>query len=218
MYFIFHLLLFNFQGPSGKLFLSRSSPSLHTRLRYYTISRSVCQGVLQKFFQLFQAARCLSKFRLILSVNPRRFPFEEAQLLSTRRSLFPFALRDLYIISYLFEFVKRFFKSFLSFFEVLSEALTSVLDATYILYHILSRLSSGFRKILEILFSTLSRTLCRFARAHSYNSIPYLPRFVKGFFEFFRNIFFIRFFRIISPIFRRSSRFIHIIRPPPLNN
>ena len=41
------------------------------------------------------------------------------KLSSHRRcqSLLPFALRDLYIISYLLEFVKRFFKSFLSFFR-----------------------------------------------------------------------------------------------------
>lgn len=69
--------------------------------------------------------------------------------------LLPFALRDLYIISYLLEFVKRFWKSFSSFFEDLPEALASVLDATFILYHILSRLSSGFSKFLEILFSKL---------------------------------------------------------------
>lgn len=162
----------------------------------------------------------MSKFGLILSVDLRRFLFSR-KLSSHRRcqSFLPFALRDLYIISYLLEFVKRFWKSFLSFLEDLPEALASVLDATFILYHILSRLSSGFRKFLKILFSMLLRTLYCFALAHSYNSIPYLPRFVKGFFEFFRNYFSSSvFYHIIFPIFRRCSRFIHIIRPPPSNN
>ena len=97
----------------------------------------------------------------------------------------PFLCDSLFIIPLSFPFVKRFFKSFLSFFEVLSEALTSVLDATYILYHILSRLSSGFRKILEILFSTLSRTLYCFALAHSFNIIPHPAPDVNPFFDFF---------------------------------
>ena len=125
-----------------------------------------------------------------------------------------------FILYHIFSSLSRGFeKVFQVFFEALPEALASVLDTTFILYHILSRLSSGFRKFLEILFSTLLRTLYCFALAHSYNSIPYLPRFVKGFFEFFRNYFSSSvFYHIIFPIFRRCSRFIHIIRPPPSNN
>ena len=161
----------------------------------------------------------MSKFRLILSVDLRRFLFKEA-LLSSAMSIslsLRFTRPLYYIIS--FRVCQGVFQKFFKFFEALSEALASVLDATFILYHILSRLSSGFRKFLEILFSTLLRTLYCFALAHSYNSIPYLPRFVKGFFEFFRNYFSSSvFYHIIFPIFRRCSRFIHIIRPPPSNN
>ena len=138
MYFIFHLLLFNFQGPSGKLFLLRSSPSLHTRLRYYTISRSVCQGVFQKFFQLFfRTARCLSKFRLILSVDLRRFLFKEAQLTSTMSiSLALRFTRPLYYIissRVCQEVLKKFFKFFSKTLQKLSLPFL-----TRLLYYIIS--------------------------------------------------------------------------------
>lgn len=111
-------LAVQFSRTIWQAFLLRSSPSLHTRLRYYTISRSVCQGVFQKFFQLFFKPLdvCRSSgwsYRLIWGGSFSR------KLSSHRRcqSLLPFALRDLYIISYLLEFVKRFWKSFLSFFR-----------------------------------------------------------------------------------------------------
>ena len=94
----------------------KSSPSLHTRLRYYTISRSVCQGVFQKFFQLFQATRCLSKFGLILPVDLRRFLFTEAQLTSTMSiSLSLRFTRPLYYIissRVCQEVLKKFFRFF----------------------------------------------------------------------------------------------------------
>lgn len=121
--------------------------------------------------------------------------FEEVpfwrKLSSHRRcqSLLPFALRDLYIISYLLEFVKRFWKSFLSFFEALPEALASVLDATFILYHILSRLSSGFSKFLEILFRrpcelfTASLSLTAIIVYHTCRDLS------RGFSNFFEIIF-----------------------------
>ena len=137
MYFIFHLLLFNFQGPSGKLFLLRSPPSLHTRLRYYTISRSVCQGVFQKFFNFFRTTRCLSKFRLILSVDLRRFLFKEAQLTSTMSiSLALRFTRPLYYIissRVCQEVLKKFFKFFSKTFQKLSLPFL-----TRLLYYIIS--------------------------------------------------------------------------------
>ena len=137
MYFIFHLLLFNFQGPSGKLFLLRSSPSLHTRLRYYTISRSVCQGVFQKFFNFFRTARCLSKFRSILPVDLRRFLFKEAQLTSTMST--SLALRFTrplyYIIS--FRVCQEVFQKFFKFFSKPFQKL-SLLFLTRLLYYIIS--------------------------------------------------------------------------------
>ena len=162
----------------------------------------------------------MSKFRLILSVDLRRFLFFKEALPTSTMSI-SLALRFTRPLYYIISsrVCQGVFQKFLSFFEALPEALASVLDATFILYHILSRLSRGFRKFLEILFSTPLRTLYCFALAHSYNSIPYLPRFVKGFFEFFRNYFSSSvFYHIIFPIFRRCSRFIHIIRPPPSNN
>ena len=137
MYFIFHLLLFNFQGPSGKLFLLRSSPSLHTRLRYYTISRSVCQGVFKSFSTFFQATRCLSKFRLILSVDSRRFLFKEA-LLSSAMSIslsLRFTRPLYYIISSRVcqEVFQKFFKFFSKPFQKLSLPFL-----TRLLYYIIS--------------------------------------------------------------------------------
>lgn len=131
--------------------------------------------------------------------------FEEVpflrKLYSHRRcqSLSPFALRDLYIISYLFEFVKRFFKSFLSFFRspFRNSCFCSWRDLYIISY--LMPFVKWVLKNLEILFDSF-RCSCElfycFALAHSYNSIPYLPRFVKGFFEFFWNYFFHPFFTI----------------------
>lgn len=131
--------------------------------------------------------------------------FEEVpflrKLYSHRRcqSLSPFALRDLYIISYLFEFVKRFFKSFFKFFSKPFQKLL-LLFLTRPLYYIISyAVCQEVLKNLEILFDSF-RCSCElfycFALAHSYNSIPYLPRFVKGFFEFFWNYFFHPFFTI----------------------
>ena len=137
MYFIFHLLLFNFQGPSGKLFLLRSSPSLHTRLRYYTISRSVCQGFFKSFSTFFRTARCLSKFRLILSVDLRRFLFKEIQLTSTMSiSLILRFTRPLYYIissRVCQEALKKFFKFFSKPFQKLSLPFL-----TRLLYYIIS--------------------------------------------------------------------------------
>ena len=151
--------------------------------------------------------------------------FEEVpfwrKLSSHRRcqSLLPFALRDLYIISYLLEFVKRFWKSFLSFFRRPSRSSRFRSWRDFYIISYLKPFVKWFFKISWNSFSTPLRTLYCFALAHSYNSIPYLPRFVKGFFEFFRNYFSSSvFYHIIFPIFRRCSRFIHIIRPPPSNN
>ena len=78
---------------------------------------------------------------------------KEAQLTSTMSiSLALRFTRPLYYIissRVCQEVLKKFFKFF---FEDPPEALASVLDATFILYHILSHLSSGFSKFLEILF------------------------------------------------------------------
>ena len=59
LYFSFNLLLFNFQGP----FLSGLSPDsvTHTRLIYYIISWSACQGVFKSFLSFFRT-RLLFRF------------------------------------------------------------------------------------------------------------------------------------------------------------
>ena len=70
---------------------------------------------------------------------------------------FALAWRDLYIISYSFAFVKRFLKSFSKFFRF---ALFVVLSLTaLILYHILHRLSRGFRKKIEKISSFFRNVL-----------------------------------------------------------
>ena len=126
-----------FKDHPVSFFLSRSSPSLHTRLRYYTISRSVCQGVFQKFFNFFQATRCLSKFRLISSLDLRRFLFKEA-LLSSAMSI-SLALRFTRPLYYIIssrvcqEVFQKFFKFFSNTFQKLSLPFL-----TRLLYYIIS--------------------------------------------------------------------------------
>lgn len=93
-----------------------------------------------------------------------------------------------YIISFRVcqEVLKKFFKFF---FETFPEALASVLNATLILYHILSRLSSGFSKILEILFRrscelfTASLSLTAIIVYHTCRDLS------RGFSNFFEIIF-----------------------------
>ena len=147
-------LAVQFSRTIRQAFLLRSSPSLRTRLRYYTISRSVCQGVFQKFFNFFQATRCLSKFRLILSVNLRRFLFKEAQLTSTMSiSLALRFTRPLYYIissRVCQEVLKKFFKFFSKPFDYSSTALLSL--TVILLYHIFPRLSTPFSKKIEKTF------------------------------------------------------------------
>ena len=117
MYFIFHLLLFNFQGPSSKLFFQEAHRRFARDLDIIPYLGAFVKGVFKSFFNFFQATRCLSKFRLILSVDLRRFLFEETQLTSTMSiSLALRFTRPLYyIIS--FRVCQEVFQKFLSFFR-----------------------------------------------------------------------------------------------------
>lgn len=122
--------------------------------------------------------------------------FEEVpfwrKLSSHRRcqSLLPFALRDLYIISYLLEFVKRFWKSFLSFFRNPSR---SSRFRSWRDFYIISYLKPFVKRFLKISWNSFFKALfelCRFARllcslAHSFNIIPHSAADVNPFFDFF---------------------------------
>ena len=137
MYFIFHLLLFNFQGPSGKLFFQEAHRRFTRDLDIIPYLRAFVKGFFKSFFNFFRATRCLSKFRLILSVDLMRFLFKEALLSSTMsNSLALRFTRPLYyIISFRVcqEVLQKFFKFFSKPFQKLSLPFL-----TRLLYYIIS--------------------------------------------------------------------------------
>ena len=132
----------------------------------------------------------MSKFRLILSVNLRRFLFKEAQLSSTMSiSLALRFTRPLYYIissRVCQEVLKKFFKFFSKTFQKLL-----LLFLTRLLYYIISQAVCQvvFENFLKFFFKALFE-LCRFARllcslAHSFNIIPHSAADVNPFFDFF---------------------------------
>ena len=109
--YLIYLLLFNFQGPS---LAARLSSSL-ARLEYYIIFFAVCQGVLQKFFEIFYSLFCSRLTRplyyiIFFCVCQEVFEkfFEVFSLRAFRCSL----AHSFNIISYPFDFVKPFLRIF----------------------------------------------------------------------------------------------------------
>ena len=108
--------------------LVRSAPRF-ARPVYYITFRFVCQGVFQKFFQLFSwlsAARLSLRlfggsawhyitFSRLCQEVFQKF-FQLFSWYSVRRARFSASQIGLRIISHLLDFVKRFFKSFFNFF------------------------------------------------------------------------------------------------------
>ena len=91
---------------------------------------------------------------------------------------------DLYIISYLEAFVKRFCKSFFNFFQALGFRSRSLFLPTLILYHILSRLSRGFRKVFWSFFKLRFAQLSSLTAYIVYHTFFSLSRVFSHFFEF----------------------------------
>lgn len=115
-------------------------------------------------------------------------PFSR-KLCSHRRcqSLFSFALRDLYIISYLLEFVKRFCKSFLSFFRRPSR---SSRFRSWRDFYIISYLKPFVKRFLKNSWNSFFRCSCEIFTASLsltaiivYHTCRDLSRVFSNFFE-----------------------------------
>ena len=132
----------------------------HATQILYHISERLSRGFSKVFQLFFQATRCLSKFRLILSVNLRRFLFKEAQLTSTMSiSLALRFTRPLYYIisSRVCQVVlKKFFKFFSKTFQKLSLPFL-----TRLLYYIISYAVCQvvFENFLKFFFDALANSL-----------------------------------------------------------